>query len=578
MNSYNIDISKAIKANEWLLIELQEPIQDLTTVYTINFSVTPASATLTTEWRYSKDGDTWSEWRSWPAPNNSFNSEFTWLGFRVKADVNVMVTSVSLEWAGGELGENGTCACTITACGANSGDNSFLTNCNTSALYSTALSGINWFDNLTCSVFNNMGWPVLYFKADEIEESRDVIFKEWSLLKVRECKKIKVIVPDNDFGSGEFQFTEFDVDFADELEIQIHKESFWASFGAGEQPAEKDFLYFPLERRMYRLNSVQAHKGYMRQVNWWKATLVKWNESDSILKDADTQQAIDDLTLNFEDVGFEDIQATEEIDIVKPQQYTVRRISDSDNCRETINIDWEKSGVIERNLDNYYTVFSKFQYDLTFTPTPDPTGINEGGGIGATSAPGATALTEADPLITYQNSVNADSNFSAMFWYYMKPRVTGSLYEPGATVKLFGEQLPINVIGTETEFTGLELGTNTWTFNLPNNEWYAIYIGHNKDLNELTLRIWKRQDLANKTTKMEIVYESTIPPNLISGVWDISLYATGDEIASIRFLKDVMTVENQPIAFNKLIFREDSKGYIIDDCYPLSYLGMMSSR
>ena len=579
MNSYIIDISKAIKANEWLVIELTEAIQDLTSFFNIGFTVTPTSSTLTTEYRFSKDSDTWTEWKSWPAPNSpDFTNEFTWVGFRVKSDVDVTVTSLKIEWEGGKLGENGSCACTITACGTNSGDNSFLANCNTSALYSTALSGLPWFENLTCSVFNNMGWPVLYFKADEIEESRDVVFKEWSLLKVRDCKKIKVVVPDNNFGSGEFQFTEFDVDFSDELEIQIHKESFWASFGAGEQPAEKDFLYFPLERRMYRLNSVQSHKGFMRQVQWWKAGLIKWTESDSIIKDDDTQKAIDDLTLNFEDVGFDTIKAAEEIDITKPQQYTTRRISDSDNCRETINTDWESTGVIERNLNNYYTVFSKFQYNLAFPKMAPTKGVTETSGIGATSVAGATASNVSDPLITYQNSIDTSSNFCLMFWYYMKPRVTGTIYQPSATVKLFGGQTLVNVIGTETEFTGLEIGSNTWSFNLPNNEWYGIYIGNNVTYDELTLRIWKRQDLVNKTTKMSIVYESTIKPTAFGTKWDVGLYASNDEIASIRFLKDVMTVENQPTSFNKLIFREDSKGYIIDDCYPLSYLGYLSNK
>jgi len=577
MNNYTLNINTAIKANEYLLVELTEPIQDLTKLFSIEFDTAPV-ANLTTQYRVSKDGLTWTEWKAWPAPNSTLaKNEFTWLGFRTKSDVNTVVKSVYLEWEGGELGEDGTCSCTITACGLESGENSFLTSCNTSALYNTALSGISWWEQMTCSVFANMGWPVIYFKADEIEESRDVVFREWSLLEVRDCKKIKVIVPDNNFGSGEVQFTEFDVDFADELEIQIHKESFWASFGAGEQPAEKDFLYFPLERRMYRLNSVQSHKGYMRQVQWWKATLVKWNESDSILKSQGIQDTIDDLTLNFEDVGFDDIKAAEEIDIVKPQQYTTRRIGDSDNCRETINLEWEPNGIIEENLDNYYTVFSKFHYDLNFSAPPTFPGSVESGVIG--DPVGATGATSSDvTLITYQNSVNADSNFSIMDWYFVAPRVAGTTFLPDEWITLFGSELEYRVRASTNEFTGIQLGANEWTFNLPTNEWYAIYLGHNKDCDELTLRIWKREDYANKTTKMVIVYENTIPPVGIVGEWNVELYATGDKIASIRFLNAVMTLESQAPTFNKLVFREESKGYIVDDCYPMSYLGYTDSR
>ena len=408
------------------------------------------------------------------------------------------------------------------------------------------------------SVFNNLGWSVIYFKCNEIEESRDVVFREWSLLQVECCKKIKVVVPNNDFGDGEFEFTDQDVDFAG-LDVEIHKESFWASFGAGEQPAEKDFLYFPLERRMYRVNSVQAHKSFMRQVQWWKANLIKWNESDSIYKSDGVKEVIDDLTLTFEE-EFEEEKFEEEIDIVKPQQYTVRRIADSDNCRENINTIWEKNGVIEENLENYYTVFSKFQYNLAYGTPP---------------VVGATGGEVIEPVVTYQNEVDASENFAIMTWHNMYPRNDKYTDE---WITLFNGEVEVNVRGTSTEFTGLQIGGNEFAFNIPANEWYAIYIGNNKDLNELTLRIWKRKDNATKTTKMEILVEQTITPIEMSGAWAVGVMPSGDKLASIRFLNEVMTVENQSTSFNKLVFREDSKAYIVDDCYPLSYLGYMSGR
>ena len=417
---------------------------------------------------------------------------------------------------------------------------------------------MSWFEQLAQSVFNNLGWTVIYFKCNEIEESRDVVFREWSLLQVDCCKKIKVIVPNNDFnGDGQVEFMQADMDFAD-LEVEIHKESFWASFGAGEQPAEKDFLYFPLERRMYRVNSVYGKKSFMRQVQWWKANLIKWNESDSIYKSDGVQEVIEDITLNFEE-EFGEEKFEEEIDIVKPQQYTVRRIADSDNCRENINTIWEKNGILEENLENYYTVFSKFQYNLAYG-VPEVLGNTD---------------NSAEPLVTYQNDVDAGENFAIMSWFNMYPRNDKYSDE---WLTLFNGNVNVLVRGTATEFTGLKIGDNEFTFNIPNNEWYAIYIGNNKDLNELTLRIWKRKDNASKTTKMEILVEQTIAPSALSGAWTVGLMPSGDKIASIRFLSEVMTVENQSTSFNRLVFREDSKAYIVDDCYPMSYLGYLSNK
>ena len=142
MNSYTLDINTQLKANEYTIIEFNNSIHNLIKLFNISFNTTPLS-TLTTDYRWSKDGDTWTEWKPWPAPNaqNAY-SEFTWLGFRTKSNINILLTSMTIEWSGGELGEDGHCSCTVTSCGSN-GDNSFLTSCNTSALYNTALNGVS---------------------------------------------------------------------------------------------------------------------------------------------------------------------------------------------------------------------------------------------------------------------------------------------------------------------------------------------------------------------------------------------------------------------------------------------------
>ena len=146
MNNTVLDISTTISANEYLIVELTEPIKDLKNIYTIDFRTIPKSD-LTIEYRWSKDTDAWVEWKSWPTEKYTSNFGFTWLGFRIKASTKVTVDTLTLEWSGGELGEAdpdnpNSCSCKITACGVGSGDGSFISNCNTSALYNTALSAL----------------------------------------------------------------------------------------------------------------------------------------------------------------------------------------------------------------------------------------------------------------------------------------------------------------------------------------------------------------------------------------------------------------------------------------------------
>lgn len=563
MTTYKIETKKSVKCDEFVLLELDTPIQELERL--TNLTVLGNSAkNIVIEYRYSNDGNVWSEWVSWP--NWKLNpGELTWFGFRVKSDTSWNFEGIELEWTGGEL--LGECNCNIVKYS----EESFLVDCASNQYeYANALASVGIWEKMSKSIFDRFGWPVVYFKCDPVEQSRDVVFKEYSLLEVRECKQIKVVIPDNDFGSGDFQFTEFDIDFADELEFQISKESFWTAFGTYEQPAEKDFLYFPLEGRMYRLNTVQEAKEYMRQSYWWKGTLIKWNESDSIIKDDDIHSTIDELTLNFEDVGFEDEREIEETDIVKEQQYVVRSVSKNDKVREYINWEWEQSGVKEQNLDNYFTVFSKYHYDLTAQDTRYPI-------IGATAVNGATAYgSTSTNLVTYQENINVDNNLSLMFWYKGQVRTTN---QDNTWRTIFSGGQNIDILVSGNLITKLRIANKIYDINVPLDEWYAFYIGFNRVDNTMTLRIWERADINKKTTKMGVFYEciGTIPSS-VNGFWKPILMNSGDRIASIRFLKAPVTLENQSVLFTKILFPDDGNAYILDNCFPLLYMESLPSR
>lgn len=564
MPSFKIETSKSVKCDEFVLLELDTPIQTLERLTSI-VALGNSAKNIAIEYRYSNDGNIWSEWISWPDWNLT-PGELTWFGFRVKSDTSWNFTGIDLEWSGGKL--LGECLCSVIKYS----EDSFIVDCgnNNQYEYSNALASVGIWQKMSQSVFNRFGWPVVYFKCDPVEQSRDVVFKEWSLLEVRECKQIKVVVPGNDFGSGDFQFTEFDIDFADELEFQISKESFWTAFGTYEQPAEKDFLYFPLEGRMYRINSAQESKDFMRQSNWWKGTLVKWNESDSIIKDADIQTTIDELTLNFEDAGFESERQIEEASIVKDEQYVVRAVNLSDNVRETVNLLWEPNGVKEENLTNYFTVFSKYHYDLT--QKDGKYAIS-----GATAANGATAYgATATELVTYQDTIDVSKNLSLMFWYNGKVRPTN---QNNTWRELFkgGQKIELYVSGNF--ITKLRCAGKTYTINVPLNDWYAYYIGFNRVDNTMTLRIWKRADITKKTTKMSVFFQciDTIPTT-VTGNWKPVLMNSNDRIASIRFLKAPVTLENQSILFTKIVFPDDGNAYIIDSCFPIMYMDQLINR
>ena len=53
---------------------------------------------------------------------------------------------------------------------------------------------------------------------------------------------------------------------------------------------------------------------------------------------------------------------------------------------------------------------------------------------------------------------------------------------------------------------------------------------------------------------------------------------SNDRIASIRFLKAPVTLENQSILFTKIVFPDDGNAYIIDDCFPIMYMDQLPTR
>ena len=124
MPSYKIETNKTVNSNEFVLLELDTPIQNLDRLTSITALGTCAS-NIVIEYRYSNDGSIWSEWTTWPDWNFT-PGELTWFGFRVKSDTNWQFDGIDLEWTGGEL--IGDCSCSVIKYS----EDSFIVDCGSS--------------------------------------------------------------------------------------------------------------------------------------------------------------------------------------------------------------------------------------------------------------------------------------------------------------------------------------------------------------------------------------------------------------------------------------------------------------
>lgn len=152
----------------------------------------------------------------------------------------------------------------------------------------------NPYANMTCAIELNrhmsdlvvcmFGIPIYYFKLKPNQGSKDLTFKEYTLMDVEAPKQIKLMVQDGQMPSSKPEFNDFGLDWATDWETEIGKTMFATAFGPTAQPMEGDFIYIPLMKRMWQVSGAYEEK--KDQLMWcastWKVTLIKYEEKGNV--------------------------------------------------------------------------------------------------------------------------------------------------------------------------------------------------------------------------------------------------------------------------------------------------------
>lgn len=157
---------------------------------------------------------------------------------------------------------------------------------------------------LSDSVICMFGIPVYYFQVSPDESTADYTFKEYVLHNVVDVKQIKLMIQDGQMPSSNYRLSDFDFDWETDWETEISKTQFAAAFGDTAIPNENDFIYIPLMKRMWNVNSAydEKNEGLMWRSTTWKLSLVKYNNSTNI-DTGNFEDIIDNLIINkYEDV------------------------------------------------------------------------------------------------------------------------------------------------------------------------------------------------------------------------------------------------------------------------------------
>lgn len=153
------------------------------------------------------------------------------------------------------------------------------------------------------SIAEQYGHTVIWFKTEplDVEPTTDDVkryredFKQSGIHGIHsqlatnvirnivDIKRLHIVIPNNEIPQDRNVYTEWDLALQDDFIIHVVREKFEQAFGLNSIPQEKDFLYFPLLNKLYRVSTMQPKNGFMGVIGWYEVFLAKYEEDDSVV-------------------------------------------------------------------------------------------------------------------------------------------------------------------------------------------------------------------------------------------------------------------------------------------------------
>ena len=164
----------------------------------------------------------------------------------------------------------------------------------------------NWLNQ--CRAISEMyGFTVIWFHTSPKATNHTLV--NHFLKDVVSIKRININLPNNEIPQDRSVYTEWDIQLEGEFVTNVVDSLFKQAFGETEIPLQKDFMFFPLMNKMYRVSSVQPKNGFMGKVGWWEVFFTKFEDDASIdynFEELTNIPFLEDITENsFYDYNFE---------------------------------------------------------------------------------------------------------------------------------------------------------------------------------------------------------------------------------------------------------------------------------
>lgn len=610
---------------------------DKFTSYSETTSPLPSSNDyLITSIRWSTDNLTWSPWILLPVDVNTGSKTFPTMDFPSGTDISLefkfirvsqpqppvplplslLNITIELDMVQTESPYNPPAA---TICPYGGNYSGIKVDCGDSLFRPYPLMGtaIALYDQLSLAVSEIFGHQVCYFKTTADQRSKDFILKEYSLYNVTDVKNVRIVVPDNEFPDNAIQFTPFDMDFESPFEVQIVKEDFERAFGYCVRPEERDYLYFPLENRLYEIQSAYLFKDFMRHGTYYKVTLFKWQDKENVMRPAGSTaaQLTDELTESFDDL-FKAEDEKEFTQITKPLQYNTINIGDWDFVRSHIN---ENLEIKKHDINNYFTIVAKYAYDLN-TIEYNALGVRyktlvnipEDQDRVYTFWLQANRKTFVNPeLKTVVNDYPVGSPYHGLSYDTIVDGLLEGVPDPITGVTAANQGIKFNLQYGDTEgdgiyvTKGMEVIINSTSHQFDTNylepwpdqafpnlivdakqfnqkrlqlerKWFAFVVTISNNYGTANVNVWEMEFDATKpaytqqTTQLKMLFGETQPhtkQEINPGIY-YELVGAPIEFTNIRILTEMINEENQPLMLNRYTVRDNQYAEMIDNALP----------
>ena len=232
-------------------------------------------------------------------------------------------------------------------------------------------------NQLANSVICMLGIPIYYFRVLPQKDTADYTFKEYVMHNVESVKQMKMMIQDGTMPSSKPQFSDLDFDWEVDWDVELSKQQFAQAFGDTAFPKQRDFIYVPMMKRMWEVNSAydEKNEGLLWRPTTWKLGLIKWNEKTNV-EQGDFDEYIDNLVVNTYDNVFAELEENEQTRTTATTQvekplYTANNL-DNVFLQDAVRKQMTKKlvNITDKQYNNGSIIVAKNIYEFT-----DPTAL-----------------------------------------------------------------------------------------------------------------------------------------------------------------------------------------------------------